>query len=79
LASIRDNPDFRDASRIRNDITHNYLPGSVVSSWEINNSGDSYITSQQIVGNVNKLIKLFEEVLLELANLDSLKDTEQKL
>lgn len=68
LNDIREDQVFKKASKIRNDITHNYLPSSVGFSVTVDKRKGSlgqrsYITSQEIINNVNPMLQLFKMIL----------------
>ncbi|HOY10312.1 MAG TPA: Cthe_2314 family HEPN domain-containing protein, partial [Candidatus Omnitrophota bacterium] len=68
INSINQNQDFKTAQEIRNDITHNYLPSSVGVSVTIDEKqgivGErAYITSCDIINNINSMLKLFKQIL----------------
>ncbi len=68
LKNVIDSPVYERANEIRNDITHNYLPHSahmVVRRCNQSTTIDlkEYITSEEIVTNVQGALELFVETL----------------
>jgi hypothetical protein len=75
LDSIFKSPAYNDANRIRNNITHNFLPSSV--GMYVIRDGKSggigikkYVTSENIVSNIQNVLRLFVKTL-EYINGDS--------
>ena len=68
LKKVKDSPVYKEALKIRNNITHNYLPNTahmVVSRHSEFTTIDlkQYITSEEIVTNVQGALELFAETL----------------
>jgi len=68
LNSIKNSPVYKEAHKIRSDITHNYLPhtahmvvhsGSKLTTIDLK----QYIPSEEIVTNVREALELFTETL----------------
>lgn len=73
LDNIRNHPEFKKASEIRNNITHNYLPSSIGLGVNITETGVTvglrqYITSDEIINNVRETIGLLEQTLLHISS-----------
>jgi hypothetical protein len=80
LRDIKDSLEFKKSRTIRDNITHNYLPSrpglignrqtndknvpGLVISFEINR----YITSSDIIRNIDELLKLLKQALENLLN-----------
>ena len=68
LKKVKDSPVYEEALKIRNNITHNYLPNTahmVVRRHSQFTTIDlkEYITSEEIVTNVQGALELFAETL----------------
>ena len=68
LTKITNNTVFKEAKKIRNDITHNYLPSSTGIAVTKNKRSvgvgiRDYITSDEISDNVRQVITLFERTV----------------
>ena len=68
LKKVKDSPVYKEALKIRNNITHNYLPNTahmVVRRHSQITTIDlkEYITSEEIVTNVQGALELFAETL----------------
>jgi hypothetical protein len=68
LKKLTDSQTYKDARRIRNDITHNYLPSTAhmvvhkdshVTTIDLK----KYVPSEEIVSNVRGALELFAETL----------------
>lgn len=74
LKKIIDSPDFGTARELRNDITHNFLPGQIgspvrrVSKNHMTFGCGDYIPSAQIKDNTIKVLDLFA------ASLEAIKE-----
>lgn len=69
LDEIRNHPAFKEAQRLRNDITHNCLPSSTSMSVTLNEKGGSigireYTTSATITKNAQDVVDLLERAVL---------------
>jgi hypothetical protein len=70
LKTIQDSPIYKRANKIRNDITHNYLPYTTGIAFCTDKSGfrttiglREYVTSEEIVANIHATIDLFATTL----------------
>jgi hypothetical protein len=70
LKTIQDSPTYKKANKIRNDITHNYLPYTTGIAFCTDKSGSrttiglrEYVTSEEIVANIHGAIELFTTTL----------------
>ena len=68
LNEIRESPAFREANRLRNEITHNYLPSSTGMSVTLTQTGGcigirNYTPSAAIVSNAREVIGLLERIV----------------
>ena len=70
LKITQDSPAYKRASRIRNDITHNYLPYTSGMSLCKSKAGSrttiglrEYIPSDEVVANIHEVIDLFATTL----------------
>lgn len=74
LKELKGDPNFKEAKRLRHDITHNYLPGSVGSGIKrpsnntITYGVGSYTPSKKIKDNVIKAIGLLVKTLDYIKN-----------
>lgn len=69
LDEIRNHSAFREAKRLRNDITHNHLPSSTGISVTLNEKGGGigireYTTSAAITKNAQEVVALLEKAVL---------------
>lgn len=72
LTSILNSPVYQSASRIRNDITHNYLPNT--TGMAISRDGRAisiglkkYVPSDEIVNNIQQTLDLFALTLQHIS------------
>ena len=68
LAEVRESAAFQKANKLRNDITHNYLPNT--TGFTVRRSGTSisvgskaYVPSGEIVANIQETLPLFAATL----------------
>lgn len=68
LKNLTDSQTYKDARRIRSDITHNYLPSTAHMVVHRDNHVTTigfkkYVPSEEIVANVREALELFTETL----------------
>lgn len=75
LGGIMNHPEFIKARRLRNDITHNFLPNSLGSSVRMpkenmmTGGGASYTRAAEFKENVVNVLELFAETLESIKHL----------